>query len=53
MIKTKNFYKCPYKELPIPNEDMRINIRERSFFIDLLYKAYGRVSLPRDFRGER
>lgn len=52
MIKTKNVYKCPYKEPPVPIMDMHVHIRDRWLLIDLLHKVYGRATLPRDFRGE-
>ena len=51
MTKTKNFYKCPCKEPPVPIMDMHVHINERWFLIDLLHKVYGRATLKRDFRG--
>ena len=53
MIKTKNFYKCPYKEPFVLIMDMHVHISEKWFLIDLLHKMYGRAILPRDFRGKR
>ena len=52
MIKTKFFYKRPYNELPFLIMYMHVHITERWFLIDLLYKMYGRITLPRDFRRE-
>ena len=53
MIKTNKFYKCPYKEPPVPIMDMHVHTSDRWLFIDLLHKVYGRATLQRDFRGER
>ena len=53
MIKTKNFYKCPYKEPPVFIMDMHVYISERWLLIDLLNEVHGKAILPRDFRGER
>ena len=53
MIKTKKFYKCPYKEPLVLIIDMHVHVSERWFLIDLLYEAYGRETLSRTlFRGE-
>ena len=53
MIKTKIFYKCPYKEPPVLIMNIDVHISERWFLIDLLYKVYGGAILPRGFGGER
>ena len=49
MIKIKNFYKCPYKEPPALIMDMHAHISEKWFLIDILHKACGKATLPRNF----
>ena len=53
IIKTNKFYKCPYKKPPVLFMDIHVHISEKWFLIDVLHKAYGRATLPCDFRGER
>ena len=51
-MKTKTFYKCPYKEHPVLIMDMHVHISQKWFLIDLLRMVYEKATLPRNFRGK-